>query len=286
MKICPECRSVYTDETLNFCLTDGTLLVAGEATPEYLSAEDTLHTAKTLRDSQFVPRAIPRQTSSDSSAQTLPLIPVNTGDFAGKKSDLSGSPLYFILGAILIIGAIGAVWWIFKGENSPAVTSQTQSENRTSEPRRPIVPLTAEQENQVKKEVGEMLERWRGSIVKRDIETHMKSYAATLENYYRESGIDRNHVRADRQRAFDRYESLDLQIDKLTVTPESENSAVAVFDKSWTFKNPQRTSTGAVQQEMLLIKENGNWIIMGEKDEKVYFLNNRENPEANDNGNQ
>ncbi|HSK74378.1 MAG TPA: hypothetical protein VK892_21945 [Pyrinomonadaceae bacterium] len=285
MKICPECRSVYTDETLNFCLTDGTLLVAEEALPEYLSSEETLHTAKTLRDSQFINRQTPHQTS-DSSAPTLPMIPVNTDDFAARKNGFSRSPLYFIIGAILIIGTIGSIWWIFKDEDAPAVKTQTQTENRTPESRRPVASLTAEQENQVKKEVSETLERWRSSIVKRDIETHMKSYAATLENYYKESGIDRNHVRADRQRAFDRYESLDLQVDKLTITPESENAAVAVFDKSWTFKNPQKTSTGSVQQEMRLVKENGSWIIVGEKDEKVYFLNNRENPEANTAGNQ
>jgi hypothetical protein len=282
MKICPECRSVYTDETLNFCLTDGTVLVAEEALPEYLSSEETLHTAKTLRDSQFISRAAPRQTSSDSSAPTLPLIPVNTGDFAARKTAPLRSPLFFILGAILIIGAIGGVWWIFKSEDAPGV----QSGSKTSETRKPLVPLTPDQENRVKKEVSEMLERWRSSIVKRDIETHMKSYAATLENYYKESGIDRNHVRADRQRAFDRYESLDLQVDKLTITPESEDAAIVVFDKSWTFKNPQKTSTGSVQQEMRLIKENGSWIIVGEKDEKVYFLNNRENPEANSVSNQ
>ena len=31
MKRCPECRRDYTDETLNFCLDDGSLLVDGPA---------------------------------------------------------------------------------------------------------------------------------------------------------------------------------------------------------------------------------------------------------------
>ena len=32
MKICPQCRTTYDDETLNFCLEDGTMLTAAEST--------------------------------------------------------------------------------------------------------------------------------------------------------------------------------------------------------------------------------------------------------------
>jgi len=34
MKRCPECRRDYTDETLNYCLDDGTALVDGPASME------------------------------------------------------------------------------------------------------------------------------------------------------------------------------------------------------------------------------------------------------------
>lgn len=33
MKICPNCNQTYTDENLNFCLTDGSLLEASEPDP-------------------------------------------------------------------------------------------------------------------------------------------------------------------------------------------------------------------------------------------------------------
>jgi len=34
MKRCPECRRDYFDDTLNFCLDDGTPLLAGPASTE------------------------------------------------------------------------------------------------------------------------------------------------------------------------------------------------------------------------------------------------------------
>jgi hypothetical protein len=49
-------------------------------------------------------------------------------------------------------------------------------------------------------------------------------------------------------------------------------------------KNDKKTSTGSVQQEVHVTKTNGKWLIDAEKDLKVYFLNNRENPAA-DNSN-
>ena len=39
MKVCPKCNSSYSDETLNFCLTDGVPLVAEEILDEYLSKQ-------------------------------------------------------------------------------------------------------------------------------------------------------------------------------------------------------------------------------------------------------
>ena len=38
MKQCPECKHVYYDETLNFCLDDGASLVYGPATDEAATA--------------------------------------------------------------------------------------------------------------------------------------------------------------------------------------------------------------------------------------------------------
>ena len=44
MKICPKCNTKYTDETLNFCLQDGTNLIgesSGSGSHQTVSFEET-----------------------------------------------------------------------------------------------------------------------------------------------------------------------------------------------------------------------------------------------------
>jgi hypothetical protein len=60
MKRCPSCQRTYTDETLRFCLEDGTTLLSGAAT----SAAPSDPMAATLLDSS------PQNTGSDRSART------------------------------------------------------------------------------------------------------------------------------------------------------------------------------------------------------------------------
>ena len=146
------------------------------------------------------------------------------------------------------------------------------------------MPLSPEQETQVKREIADFMNGWRETNEKKDIEAHLRHYADTLQIYYGESNKDKGLVRTDRERAYRIYDTISFELDKLKITPESMESATVVFDKSWTMKNQKKTSTGSVQQEIHLTKSGGKWLIDGEKDVKVYFINNREN-QAEDNSN-
>jgi hypothetical protein len=306
MKICPKCHSSYSDETLNFCLTDGVPLVVEEAfgdhqrlTTRNSGQHSSWQEAETLHDSGFVfpfqagsssggaseghttsPNSgSPTFTSSAShpTAATVNVLPPPSTP--QKKS--SNLVLFSIVGTLLALGIATGVFWYFSGSNEKnAATWQNATPMATVEVKKTSVALSPEQENQIKKEIGETIETWRSSIEKHDIDTHIKSYVAQLDNYYKESGIHREHVRADRLRAFERYPSIDLHVDNMKITAHSMESATVVFDKSWTFKRPERTSTGSVEQEMALIKQNGKWLINGEKDSKVYYINNRDNAAA------
>lgn len=321
MKICPECHSSYSDETLNFCLTDGVPLVVEEVLSERLSAGRTHSSwqeAETLHDSNFslpfsppVSAAGEHTTSPNSDAaptfassgshtaslNNLAAPPDNsaggaTAAVAGTKKSSRFALIAFVVGGALALGAAAGGFWYYAGrggEMNAAANSQssaqtpagrTEGRKTAAAAAAAAVPLTAAEENQIKKEVSAMIEAWRSSIEKREVETHVKNYVESLDNYYKESGIHREHVRADRQRAFDRYPIINLQIDNLKIEPASAEAATVVFDKTWTFKNPQRISTGSVQQEMELIKQNGRWLINGERDAKVYYINNRDNPDA------
>jgi hypothetical protein len=293
MKICPKCHSSYSDESLNFCLTDGVPLVVAEGSGERLSSQHSWQDAETLHDGGFSLPYIgeghttspntgaPTFSSSASSQPSFQNISANH-EIGAKKS--SNFVLLSVVGTLLALGMLGGAFWYFfggkqNGSGNAPVPGATVEVKKTS------VALPAEQENQIKKEIGEMIEVWRSTIEKHDIDTHIKSYVATLDNYYRESSIHREHVRADRLRAFERYPTIDIQVDNIKITLHSTDAATVLFDKTWTFKRPERTSTGSVQQEMELVKQNGRWLINGEKDAKVYYINNRDNAD-NSNTNQ
>lgn len=271
MKVCPKCNSTYSDETLNFCLTDGVPLVVEEVLDEYLSRESSWHTAETLLDPRF--SAPPgRQTTVNPSAPTLELGNTTSRNLLAPKSNTF---LYAILGVLLVAVIGGGLWWFSK---SPAANKQVSSaENTPFIPKRAVVQLSPDDDARVKREVADFLASWNAANVQKDIEAHISHYAPTLEIYYKDSGVDKNIVRSDRLRAYQRYDSITMQIDNLKVAPESAESASVIFDKSWTMKNAQKTSTGSVQQEVHVSKQNGKWLIDSEKDLKVYFLNNREN---------
>lgn len=280
MKVCPKCNSSYSDETLNFCLTDGVPLIAEEILDEYLSKHPSKswHTADTLVDPRFSTAG--RPTSVNPSSPTLEMGSTTAQNFAPQRSNAT---VYAVLGFLLAVLIGGSVWYFSKSPN-PANKSVI-SEETASVPKHAIVPISPEQEAQVKKELTDFMLSWAKTNSDKNSDAHLAHYANMLEIYYGESGKDKNHVLADRLRAYQRYDTIQMQVDNLKITPESTESATIIFDKSWTMKNDKKTSTGSVQQEIHVTKTNGRWLIDAEKDLKVYFLNNRENPSA-DNSNQ
>ncbi len=282
-KVCPKCNSTYTDETLNYCLTDGVPLVYEASDGEKSSG--SWQEADTIFDANLkIHTPDSHVTSPNSINDTTPKLRVNTGSFSTTQNINSRSYLFPLAGVLLTLSLIGGIfWWLY---NVPApqqniANKANTSESKVSTVKRSSVQLTPERQNIVKKEVTDLLEEWRKSIERRDADANVKFYIDTLETYYKESGIDKNHVRADRQRAIDRYQMISLQLDNLVISPESEESAIAIFDKTWNFKSAVKISTGSVQQEMYFIKQNGKWLISGEKDVKVYYIQNRENQTGN-----
>ncbi len=272
MKICPKCQSSYSDETLNFCLADGVPLVVEEALPEALSSREW-HDAETLIDKRELKSDSPHRTATGGSSPTFVHSPAHTTSFQAQKT----SNNYPVIGAVLLLALVagGGVWWFSRASNQsvPAITV----ENKAATPKRVTVQLSSEQENLVKREVADFLNSWRETNEKKDIDAHIAHYVDNLQIYYGESGIDKNHVRADRLRAYQRYDTISVQLDKLKITAESDDAATAVFDKTWTMKNAKKTSTGSVEQEIHASKIKGKWLIDSEKDVKVYYINNREN---------
>lgn len=277
MKVCPKCNSSYSDESLNFCLTDGVPLVDEENLDEYLSKQNSnsWHTAETLLDPRLSARDS-RPTSVNPSSPTLELGSTTARNLKSPRNKFYAPVIAILLGTIIVGGGI---WWFSKSSNS--TNKSVLSDETASIPKHAIVPISPEQDAQVKRELTDFMQSWARTNEQKNSDAHLAHYANILEVYYSESNRDKNHVLADRLRAWQRYDSVQMQIDNLKITPESNESATIVFDKSWTMKNAQKTSTGSVQQEIHATKTGGKWLIDGEKDLKVYFINNRENSNAN-----
>jgi serine/threonine protein kinase/ketosteroid isomerase-like protein len=117
------------------------------------------------------------------------------------------------------------------------------------------------------------LEGWVAATRDHDFETHMSFYADMLSFYYKRSNVSIATVRADRARAFTRYAKLDVQLSNVVVTPDPTGlTATATFDKTWNFEG-DKNSSGAVRQTVSLENVGGRWLITGEKDLQIYYVN-------------
>jgi hypothetical protein len=272
MKICPKCRSTFTDETLNFCLSDGETLVVSEVfdSVDFLYNED-----KTIADANFQTPPTLHQTNPNSTTPTLAFSKQFTQILPVTPTPNRLLPIFLL--AILGLGTVAGGYFYFKSEQpgTPAFKEISQPTNR------PTANLSSEQQSRINQEITDFLELWKISIEKKDMDSHLKLYSNNIEMFYKDGGVDRNFVKAIRQKALDIYDTLEIKIDNLKTLPENGDSIYAIFDKTWTFKNSVKTTTGQVQQELHIVKKDGKLQIIGEKDLKVYFINNRENSNSN-----
>jgi serine/threonine-protein kinase len=129
-------------------------------------------------------------------------------------------------------------------------------------------------DERVERDVKDALEDWAESTRDRDLDAHMSRYADTLETFYRRQNVAGTIVRAERSRAFVRYDDMDVKIENVRVTPDPTGlRATVVFDKTWDFDSPDKNSRGSVRQQLTLVRAGGRWLINGERDLQVYYAN-------------
>ncbi len=294
MKQCPSCQSQYTDDTLQFCLQDGTPLQSSSASQMPTVAFGEQETVFTNRQSNQIntPRETqptnwqPDQIPSNSSFTPPP-----------KKSNATVAVFLTAFVMLLFFGLVGVgAWLYFKGvtpddnanlllvkkttnseaankfstaptnstKTMPAATPLTTTSNAVSTP----VPVDKEQ---IKKDVSQRVYSWKSAAESHNLDSYMSNYADTV-NYYNKKGASVASVRSDKQRAFTMYDSLQVTISNLSITPDATGErATAVFDKEWDFSGTDKYSSGKVKQQLELKKINGQWLIAGEKDLKLYY---------------
>ncbi|MBK9215337.1 MAG: hypothetical protein IPM59_07005 [Chloracidobacterium sp.] len=285
MKVCPHCNAQYADDTLSFCLDDGTPLVHGMQadTPTVVLGETETYVAR----GPFVP-----QPSEVTRVQTFDPSPPQKGANTGLTVALTA------LGMLLLFVVAGIAALLYMRSSPPpaanvdtnislppptpntnlnAATPVTNS-NTTSSPI-PTVSLPQTNTNvnsnisdgPANTEIPQRVYAWKSNMEARDLDAFMDNYASTLERYYTRSGMSRSEVRSDKARAFNRFSSMRVTVSNMVVTSDGPSSATATFDKEWTFSGGGSSNNGKVRSQLKFQEIGGRWLIVSERDVRVYY---------------
>lgn len=281
MKKCPICSRTYADESITFCLADGSLLSAPYDSPNTLRIPTPRNTDPT--------EVLPFEKSKDNplpltvAAPTPPIhVPMPQG-----KPRKSRILIVMAIAASAVLGALGTWAWLGKGdkpstnvvaaptENSNSiVTNRNNSRTSPTTPQKTELPPIAQDISASKSEVKAALDNWLQTYVDRDFNNHMKYYANMLDTFYRKSNVSLSYVRSVNLSLFEKYSVMEMSISNLRidVNPAS-GRVVTTFDKTFNFRGDNTFHSGSVQSEFRWEKINGAWQITSERDLQIYYVN-------------
>jgi len=298
MKQCPNCQTTYADDSLQFCLQDGTPLaqIPNQNSADYFSTESvTVVSPKKVEPIRFEPPSSYQPTNQPNWEPSQPVI---VEQREKKKSKTATIVVLSVLGTILLLGlgGLGALLYFGNKKTQVGAGINTTPQNRppnanatnqntnvnlatpsptatpTAQPTQPT--LKPDEVRAITGDVKDVVDDWKYSTENRDLDTHISQYADTVD-YYKAGRVNVSRVRADRARAFAAYDSISINTDNVKVAPDaSGEKATVVLDKEWNFEGAEKSSSGKVQQQLTLSKVNGRWLITSEKDLKVYYTQN------------
>ena len=136
-------------------------------------------------------------------------------------------------------------------------------------------PVMDQSADSAEYEIRNALEGWAQSTRNRDVDSHLRYYADTLDYYYNRTLVPSSKVRDDRIKAFAKFNWLDVQLSNMTIQLDSTGQrATVVFDKTFDFRGDNGAFyNGSVQDQATLTKLGGAWLITGEKELKIYYVN-------------
>jgi ketosteroid isomerase-like protein len=150
---------------------------------------------------------------------------------------------------------------------APTPTTPPPSSPARPLPSEPVVNVAANQTL-----IKALLDGWIAATKEKNADRVMNCFADTVVPYYgRAGGVSADKVRADFERAFSSYSTIDTHLGDIEIQLDgSGNSAEATFKKSFDFEG-DKYFKGEVQEKLWLTKINGNWRISGMKDAQLYW---------------
>jgi serine/threonine protein kinase len=197
-----------------------------------------------------------------------------------------------VLATVFLLALGGLGFWLlistnrdrpsnFNSSESNAAKASVQPERNTTqtapahtEPPAPVqIPLPPINVSQLRNEVRDTLNGWAGAARAHDLDAQMSYYSATVDPYFLRHNVSASEVRTNRSLAYTRYTKLDVQLSNIDITLDpSGTTATATFDKAYSFEGEKYLS-GSVKSMLWLAKNGSRWLITGERDLKVYYVN-------------
>lgn len=292
MKHCPRCNSSYTDDNLQFCLQDGNPLVSYQnQEPETVVRQNSPANQMRIDIAQPQTQTQP-QFSQPNYSQTQP----------PKKSNMLLIVLATIFGVVVLLGLGGIAGFLyFNQSKTPEISQNTKTNSTNSNTNSnansnanvnantnvnanvnvatptPKPTLKPAEIATTKKDVENQIYGWKSASENHSLDANMNNYADTVD-YYKGGKVSASKIRADKQKAYNSFDSINIEISNLKVTPDPNGEKVtATFDKDWDFSGAEKFSRGSVQQQLVFTKINGKWKITSEKELKVYYSDNGKN---------
>ena len=111
----------------------------------------------------------------------------------------------------------------------------------------------------------QFLDRWATALKRDDLDAAAGCYAPIVSTYFNRHNVTREAVRQSIRLARARYGRLDIyRLSGLTITPVSENRAIATFRKHWQTSGRRRFA-GEEDERMTLVRTDGAWQISSEQ---------------------
>jgi hypothetical protein len=120
--------------------------------------------------------------------------------------------------------------------------------------------------------VDELLDRWRDTILSRNVDAQVSLYAPKVEHFFNRRNVSRELVRREKGRMLELYPEIrKYEISDVRLESAEDNQAVVSFRKEWDMRGIRRF-TGAERQRLKLRKIAGVWKIVGEEETQVYWV--------------
>ena len=133
---------------------------------------------------------------------------------------------------------------------------------------------SATDRNGVPADVLGVVERWRSSLERGDLQTHVATYAPRMDRFFRKRGVSRASVQREKQRMLERYPDFNkYEIHDVRLESMKRDRAVVTFRKDWDASGSgSRRFAGSEKQRLTLRRTGGEWKIVGEEELKIHWV--------------